>query len=76
MSSVPEMVTLKGGMALPANVVLLALKLEAAGCTLTMDGDDLVIRPGRLVTPDDRQRVHAWRDDLKRLVRHCDEVCA
>lgn len=65
-----ELVTFTAGFTVPLRVVRLAMKLEAAGCTFALDGDDLVITPARLVSAYDRELVREWRDDLKRLVTY------
>jgi len=68
--SVSETVLLKGGVTVPTGVLRLAWKLEARGCTLTVDGDYLVIKPARQVTEYERALLQQWRDDLIRLVQY------
>ena len=65
-----EVVVLRGGVSVLAGALRLAWKLEKAGCTLTVDGDELVVRPARLVSLYDRELLRQWRDDLVTIVRY------
>ena len=54
-------VLLRGGLALPVEPYLLLLDLEARGLKVTRDGDDVLVRPGGHLTPDDCQQFRRWK---------------
>jgi hypothetical protein len=65
-------VTLRHGPVLPAEVVLLALDLEARGITLARDGDGLLARPRAALTEHDVAAIGRWRLHLLAVVDYCD----
>jgi hypothetical protein len=71
MSSVSDVVVLRNGVAVLLAPWRLALALEARGCLLRLDGTDLLIEPGALLTDGDRAAIRMWREDLKRIVGYC-----
>ena len=70
---VSELVTLRGGLAVPVEAlrVLWGLEERAFDVRLADDGV-LLVTPGSRLTIDDRQIIRRHRDDLRRLVRYCD----
>lgn len=57
-----------GGLTLPADVVLLALDLEARGFSLTPAGDDLLVQPFSLLTDEDARQLRRWKLHLLALL--------
>lgn len=64
-------VVLRGGCSVCLTALQLAWRLEQKGCVLALDGDDLVIRPKRLLTDSDRDGIRLWLDELTRIARYC-----
>ena len=67
-------VILKGGVSVRLLALQLAWTLEDRGCTLAVDGDDLLVTPSELLTDADRQQIRHWREELKRIVRYGERV--
>jgi hypothetical protein len=61
-------VTLRGGLTVPLEPVLLVLDLEARGLTLRRDGDDLVIQPRAQLTDTDRAKLRRWKPHVLALI--------
>lgn len=62
---------LKGGMVLPLEPVLLALRLESEGFRFEVSGDGaLLVAPGARLSLADRQRLRRWRHHLVMLARY------
>lgn len=63
-----------GGLMLPAEVVILALDLEARGISLSHAGDDILIHPFSALTDEDTRQLRRWKVHLlafmDRQVRH------
>jgi hypothetical protein len=67
-------VTLKGGLTLPVEPLELALRLEAEGFNLRLNGDgELVVEPAERLTDADRAAVARWRRHLVAIVQYCDQ---
>ncbi len=69
-----ELVVLKAGLVIPVAAVTLLLDLERRGLNIRVDAADgaIVCRPGRLLTPEDKHGITAYRDQLRELVRYCE----
>jgi hypothetical protein len=66
-----ELVTLKGGVAVPLPALRLAWTLEAKGCRFNLADDGvLLVGPGDLLTPEDREAIAAWKTDLLTIVAY------
>jgi len=62
-------VILTGGLAMPLEPILLALKLEERGFVLTRDGPDtLIVEPHQLLSIDDCSGIRRWKWHLLALV--------
>lgn len=70
MKAEPQFVTLKSGMSVPLEPVLLALDLERRGFEIRTTGsvengdDELFIKPIRNLTTPEREQVRRWRDSI------------
>lgn len=69
-----ETVCLRSGLTVPVAAVVLALDLEARGCTLAVDGDGLLIGPPTLLSDEDRAAIRACKADLMALIDYVDHV--
>lgn len=54
----------------------LVLDLERRGLSFALDGPGVTVRPGRLLTPGDREALGKHREDVKAIVRSVDRVLA
>ena len=73
MLSASENVVLRGGNRVAPSLQL-ALTLEDCGCRFDLDSSNsLLFRPAALLTDSDRQQICDWPDDLKALVRYCED---
>jgi hypothetical protein len=68
--NVSSLVTLKGGTVVPLAAFRLILDLEGRGCTITSDGEELIISPRRLLTDEDRLAIRQWRQPLIDLAQY------
>src|SRR5688572_5172958 len=59
--SASDFVHLQGGMVVPLPVYLVVLAIERAGHRLTVDGDDIVIEPGRGLDPALIAALRRWK---------------
>jgi hypothetical protein len=68
-------VTLRGGLTLPVEPLELALRLEAEGFNLRLDGDDgeLIVEPADSLTAEDRAAIARWQRHLAVILRYCNE---
>ena len=75
-TSAPELVVLRGGLAVPRSAFDLLNDLERRGFDVRIDTSDgaVVCRPGRLLTDDDKRAIRALRDPLKALISYCEAV--
>lgn len=72
-----DYVTLKGGRALPIAPVLLLLDLERRGFTLTLQGDDIRVRPFSKLTDADLTELKRWKPHVRALIDYnADSVIA
>jgi hypothetical protein len=69
-----DWLTLKGGTIVSVPALRLAWTLEAKGCTLTLDGDVLRVRPARVLDATDRELIQRLAPELKHIARYCDEI--
>lgn len=71
-----EVLTLKGGLSLPLDVVLLALDLEIRRIKCVREGDVLSVRKIEGGKPDltdqDRAQIRQWKHHLLALVDYCE----
>lgn len=56
------------GLTVPMEVWLLAADLESRGCTFSVQGDRLSVRPLSRLTPADVAAVKRWRLHLRALL--------
>ena len=69
--SLPDFVTLKGGLTLPLPAVELALDLERRGIRLwTEDGEVLFVGPPKQLTDDDRVALRRWKPHVLALLAY------
>lgn len=68
--AISEIVTLRGGVAVPVAALRLALDLEGRGITLRVEEDALIIRPRQLLTEADIALLKQHRNDLKRIAAY------
>lgn len=69
-SSADAFVTLAGGLTLPREAIELAIDLELRGCTFTVEGDRLTVRPRSRLTPADVAAVKRWKLHLRALLEY------
>jgi hypothetical protein len=69
-SSGAAYVCLRGPLAVPLEALRLLWELEARGCALRADGDDLWVTPRESLTDGDRHRIRQWKPFLVALVRY------
>ena len=70
-------VVLKGGVSVDADILWLALALEAKGVRFTLDAvGNLQVGPTYLLTPADFRAARAARHELARIVRYVSDVLA
>jgi hypothetical protein len=68
-TSAHETVTLRGGVNVPLPALMLLLRLEDRGCTFTVDGDRLMVRPGRHgLTDEDCAGLRRWKPQVIALI--------
>ena len=72
MSASDAFVQLKGGLITPVAAIKLALNLEARGCQMEREGDDLIVGPRTLITDDDRAAIRMWKTHLLAILAYCD----
>jgi hypothetical protein len=70
----PELVTLRGGLAVSLSALRLLLSLEERGFLIRVDDDALIIRPRASITPADDAGIRHHREELLALVRYCETV--
>ena len=76
-TSASELVTLRGGLAVPVEALRALWDLEERQFSLCLAADGaLLVSPGSQLTADDRVAIRCHRDDLRQLVSYCDEVPA
>jgi hypothetical protein len=70
------MVMLKHGLVVSLDTLKLAWSLEDKGCSIVVapDGVGLLVRPKRLLTPDDTAAIRAHQHELLQLTRYCEAV--
>jgi len=69
-----EYVTLASGLTVPLAAITLAIDLETRGFVLTVQGDDLFVRPGAKLTPTDRALIAKWKLHLLALLAAPEDV--
>lgn len=67
-----DVVTLRGGLTVPARVLRFGRALEARGVTSARDGSSLTCEPADLLKPDERETIRAWKGDLLLVVDYSD----
>jgi hypothetical protein len=70
MPTASDFVTLRGGLTLPWPAVQLALDLEQRGLSITVDGDDLIVRPKGQLTAEDRDGLRRWKRHVVALLMY------
>ena len=74
---VSELVALRGGVAVPVEALRILWLLEERHFDVRLADDDaLLVAPASKLTVTDRATIRRHRDDIRRLVRYCDEVTA
>jgi hypothetical protein len=70
--SAPELVTLRGGLAVSMPALQFAWSLENRGCYLRLaaDGVGLLVGPRAYLSDEDRAAIRLHRDDLLALIRY------
>ena len=63
-------VVLRGGLTLPVEPVIFALKLEERGFRLRRDGGTLIVQPANELTPEDRQCIRRWKHHLVTVIEY------
>ena len=63
-------VTLKNGPTLPLEPWLLALRLEAKGLRLSVEGDELVVQPGGHLSTEERPEIRRWKLHLMAIAAY------
>jgi len=66
--SASDYVVLRNGPTVPRPALELAWRLEDRGCSLSIDGDSLVVTPRQLLSETDREAIRRWRWHLIALV--------
>lgn len=69
-------VSLRGGLVVPYEPLLIALDLEARGFHMRPDGGDLIISPFSQLTAEDRQQIRRWKYHLAAIVCYEAPECA
>jgi hypothetical protein len=73
---VEQTVVLRPGIEVPLDILLFRWDLESRGISMRIDRGDLVVRPKRLLTPEDVARLTRQALALKRLLLHGEELTA
>jgi hypothetical protein len=63
-------VSLRGGLTIPLEPLLLALDLEARGFRLMPDGDSIVVAPFSQLTEDDQRQLRRWKLHVLALLEY------
>ena len=70
MSNGTEYVTV-GGLAVPRAAVNAMLDVEARGCRLATDGDDILVRPAGVLTDTEKNNLRRWRSHVLAILTVC-----
>ena len=74
-NSETELVSLRGGLAVPLAALQLLWALEDRGMTVTLNGRGvLLVGPRRELTAEDREQIREHKDTLKALVAYVELV--
>lgn len=66
-----NVVTLKGGITLPIEVIRLAWALEDRGLRLAVEASDILVSgSGGPLTDDDRAAIRQWKPELRTLIEY------
>jgi hypothetical protein len=72
-----ELVSLRGGLTVPAEPLLLIFELERRGFTLETEGEDtLIVQPHDRLTREDCARIRRWKFHILSLVAYEAPTCA
>ena len=63
-------VSLRGGLVIPLEPLLLALDLEGRGFQMMPDGGDLVVRPAANLTSEDVRLLKRWKAHVIELLSY------
>ena len=69
-----DLVPLKGGFAVPADVLRRLWTLEDRGLRFTRDDPYLVVSPPELLTPDDRAFIKTNKTLILEVLTYCQDV--
>lgn len=61
-------VSLRGGLTVPLEPMLLLLEMEARGLEVSRAGDDILVRPSGQLTDADRVALRRWKAHVLALV--------
>ncbi len=65
-----EVVPLKGGLVVPAEVLVGCLEMETRGISFTSRGSELLVGPHALLTDADRAFLRRWRSHVAALAEY------
>jgi hypothetical protein len=66
-----DLVTLGGGSAVPLPAVRVLWTLEDRGLHVRLEGDDIIVRPRRLLKDEDRAEIRRLNPHLVTLIAYC-----
>lgn len=67
-------VTLRGGLTVRTEAIVLLIDLEARGVKLEADAGDILIRKGSPITSDDREALRRLKPHVLRLLEYVERV--
>lgn len=63
-------ISLRGGLVVPVEPLMLALDLEARGFAMQPDGDDLIVEPFSQLTEEDCRQLRRWKRHVIALLAY------
>jgi hypothetical protein len=71
MTSASDLVTLRGGLAVPLSALRKLWELEDRGLDLRVEGNDILVRPPGVLSEADRAEISRLKSDLVALIAYC-----
>lgn len=65
-----EFITLRGGLTVPVEPVMLALDLEQRGFAMWAEGEDILVQPAKRLTPEDIAGLKQWKRHVVALLNY------
>ena len=70
MNASDRFISLRGGLVVPVEPLLLALDLEARGFLMKPDGEDLIVSPFSQLTAEDCRQLRRWKHHVIALIAY------